>query len=92
MPKKPDRAVVRAAILEVVDNQLRDGDPPETRQTLARLMAEGFSRQEARRLIGMVILCEMNDMVREGRIFDEARFAAHLQRLPEPPWDEEADG
>jgi hypothetical protein len=40
--------VLQAAIYDVVDNQLRDGTPPETRQTLDRLMAEGHIRQEAR--------------------------------------------
>jgi len=29
---------VGAAIMEVVDNQLRDGTPPETRQTFDRLL------------------------------------------------------
>jgi hypothetical protein len=91
MPKKGDRAIARAAIFEVVDNQLRAGDPPETRRTLERLMEEGRSRQEARRLIALVVICEINDMVREGRAFDEARFVAALQRLPEPPWGEESD-
>ena len=36
--------VLQALIYEVVDNQLRDGTPPETRQTLERLIAEGHTR------------------------------------------------
>ena len=34
---------LRVAFLAVVENQLRDNDPPETRQTLERLQAEGYS-------------------------------------------------
>lgn len=41
---------LKASFLEVVDNQLRANDPPETRQTLDRLIAEGISR-ETRRIL-----------------------------------------
>ena len=34
---------LKAAILEVVDNQIRDNDPPETKKTFNRLMKEGNS-------------------------------------------------
>ncbi len=53
--KEPNPEVVRAAMLQVVDNQLRDGEPPETRQTLERLMAEDHSEAEARQLIAAVV-------------------------------------
>ena len=85
MPDRPDPAIFRAAIFETVDNQLRDGYPPETRQTLERLMAEGHSRQEARRLIGLVVASEIFAVFKEQRPFDEPRFVASLRRLPEPP-------
>jgi len=39
---KPDLPAVQAAVLEVVENQLRDGTPPETKQTFERLMADGY--------------------------------------------------
>jgi len=42
---------LRRAILEVVENQLRDNTPPETRATLDRLIAEGCSRKEAIELL-----------------------------------------
>src|SRR6266567_3979216 len=38
---------LKAAILEVVENQIRASDPPETRQTFERLLAAGYSRKEA---------------------------------------------
>lgn len=46
MAKKPkheeSNPQLRASFLEVVDNQLKANDPPETRQTLDRLIAQGI--------------------------------------------------
>ena len=46
---------LKAVILEVVDNQLRANKPPETRSTLERLIKEGYSKEEAKKLIGCVV-------------------------------------
>jgi hypothetical protein len=43
------------AILEVVENQIRDNDPPETRQTIDRLVEEGYTAEEARRLVSTTV-------------------------------------
>jgi hypothetical protein len=75
-------------MLEIVDNQVRDNTPPQTRQTLARLQAEGHSPEEARRLIGYIVAVELNDMLRELRPFDVAAFVVALERLPALPLDE----
>lgn len=69
-------------ILEVVEKQLREGVPPQTRETLERLKAEGFSEVEARQLIGSAISSEMRAVVAEGRKFSEERFLAMLRELP----------
>jgi hypothetical protein len=79
---RPANPAVTEAMLEVVDNQVRDNSPPETRETLDRLVAEGHSTEYARRLIAFVILVEANDMLRERREFDLARYVAALRRLP----------
>lgn len=80
--------LLRETILEVVDNQLRTGQPPETRQTLDRLMAAGYSREEARSLIGAAVVTEIWRVLHEQQPYDEARYVAALQRLPELPDDE----
>ena len=46
---------LKSAILDVVDNQLQANDPPETRQTFDRLISEGYSEDEAKKLIGCVV-------------------------------------
>lgn len=47
---------LKSAILEIVDNQLRANDPPETRQTFDLLISEGYSEKEANKLIGCVVV------------------------------------
>ena len=43
------------AILAVVDQQMQDNTPPETRRTFERLVALGYAPEDARRLIGDVV-------------------------------------
>jgi hypothetical protein len=50
---------LKAAILEAVNNQLKSGDPPETRQTFNRLIVEGISEKDAKIYIGQAIAVEM---------------------------------
>jgi hypothetical protein len=83
--RKPDRAILRAAFFETVDNQIRDNDPPETKQTLQRLIAEGHSREEARRLIAYIVAYEIFGILKDSRPFDRVHYVAALRRLPELP-------
>ena len=39
---------------QIVGTQLRDGTPPETRQTFERLVAEGYTPEGARQLLAHV--------------------------------------
>ena len=75
----------RQALIEVVENQLRDDDPPETRQALERLTAAGHSRAKAIDMIAAALLAEMNSMLAAGKVFDRARFKRRLDRLYEEP-------
>ncbi len=83
----PPNPVLNAAILEIVDNQLAEGTPPETRQTFDRLVQTGNTSEEARRLIGCVVLSEIFEVMQRGQPYDEARFVAALRRLPQLPWE-----
>lgn len=78
---------LRAAILEVVDSQLATGEPPEARQTLERLVAEGHTREGARELIATAVVAEIFDVMAAGKAYDEARYKAALARLPRLPWE-----
>jgi Domain of unknown function (DUF1841) len=72
---------LKAAILEVVENQIRDGDPPETRQTLERLLAAGYARKQAIEMIGSAVVEEIWAIQHEHKPFDRARFTALLEQL-----------
>ena len=78
---------LKAAILEVVDNQISGNDPPQTRQTYQRLIASGLEESEARRLIGCVVVSEVFDILKKGETFNLERFVAALARLPKLPWE-----
>lgn len=78
----------RQAVLDVVANQLRDNNPPETKQTYDRLRAAGYSDEDARILIGQVVTCEIFDVMKKGETFDHKRFIARLAKLPDEPFDE----
>ena len=79
-------ARIRAQRL-AVENQLRDGAPPETRATLERLLAEGFSRDAAAELIACVVSTEIFDVLKSGQPYQEDRYVAGLRALPRLPWD-----
>ena len=82
---------LRAAILEVVYNQLRDNTPPETRETFERLQREGHSVDEAKRLIGVVVSYELFDVLKSKQPYNEARFVNSLKQLPKLPFDDEGE-
>lgn len=80
---------LQAAIMEVVENQLRNNDPPRTRQTFRRLIEAGYSEEEAKRLIGCVVSAEIFDILKKNEPFNLDRFVKALNKLPEMPWEEE---
>ncbi len=81
---------LRKAILEVINNQMRDNDPPETNQTFVRLKKEGFSEEEAFKLIGYVVASEVFTVLKESRSYDKAKYISALNALPKLPWEKEA--
>ena len=78
---------LKATILEVVENQLRDGDPPETRETMDRLMREGHSEADARLLPGQAVTVEVYCIWKEKKPFNRERFVRNLRGLPAQPYE-----
>ena len=76
-----DDKTVRDAFLDTVLNQLETGDPPETKATLERLMAEGYSRPQALQAIAAALRTEMNRMLSESTPFDNDKYAALLSKI-----------
>ncbi len=78
-----DRAGPRltAAILEAVDNQLRDSNPPEVKKTYHRLVAQGYSTEEARRLIGAVLSSEVYAVLKDKNRYNSKRYVGAVRKL-----------
>lgn len=88
--KKTEDQRLRLAILEVINNQIKDNNPPETKLTHDRLLRAGFSEKETLRLIGYVVASEVFTVLKENRPYDHGKYIAALNALPKLPWKKEA--
>lgn len=73
-------------VIQVVENQLEDGEPIIVKETLMRLMMTGHSRDEALELIACALSVELAAIAELGGAFDLARYQTNLAQLPEVPW------
>jgi len=84
----PEGQLAGEGIIEAIENQILDNDPPETRITLDRLMSLGESRNNAMRYIGAVMAQEMFEVLHNKQPYSEDRYIENLKNLPELPFDE----
>jgi hypothetical protein len=80
LPK--NNALLNGAMLEAVETQLSNNDPPETRQTLDRLLAWGFTEKDAKQLIASAIFAESVEVLKYQTPFNHDRFVRFLNQLP----------
>ena len=71
---------------EIIENQVRDGEPQAARTTLERLLAAGHARDEAIALMGCVLSVELHEILCNETAFDGVRYALNLAALPELPY------
>ena len=83
--KEKTNPYLREAFLEVVDNQLRDNNPPETKETLDRLKAEGYSVKDAKLLIAQAVAVEAYMIMKTNAPYNQERFVRNLRALPQEP-------
>jgi len=76
---------IRAAFIEIVDNQLAANDPPETKQTLDRLLREGWSHDDAKALLCQCVITEVFRIGKYKEAFNQKRFLYNLNNLPNEP-------
>ncbi len=81
---KPER--LRAAIFEVVKNQMREESPPETRESYDRLRAEGYSEEETMKYLGSVVATEIFEVLEKGRPYNKENYIKALKALPNSPF------
>ena len=84
----PDGQLLGEAVIEAIENQIRENDPPETKLTLDRLMSLGESRENAMRYIGSALSVEIFEAVKNKTPYNEKRYLTNLKNLPELPFDQ----
>ena len=65
----------------MVDNQLRDNDPPAAKEAYQKLLDAGYSMREAKEKIGAVALTEIYDVMKEKQSYDEKRSTNALAEM-----------
>jgi len=53
------------------------------------LIKEGFSREKAVELIGIVVVHEIYNVLKQNENFNRKRFVTVLRQLPKLPYDED---
>jgi hypothetical protein len=74
-------------LIQAVKEQIRQGDPPETKETFDRLRREGHVEDEVYRLLGCVMTSEIYDVMKDERVFDRDLYVRRLRALPKLPWE-----
>jgi hypothetical protein len=79
--------ILRAQIFEIIRNQIKDNDPPETKITYNRLKTLGYSDFETNQLIGQCVAVELFQVMKFKEPFDEMRYISNLKNLPKEPFE-----
>ena len=72
-----------ADLIEVIENQLEDGNPQKVKETLMRLMMTGTSRDDALAMMACAVSIEIYDVMKNGGEFNLKRYSEHLNSLPD---------
>ncbi len=79
--------ILRKQIFEIITNQIKNNDPPETKLTYKRLIDSGYSDFETKQLIGQCVTIEIFNVLKHKMPFDEKRYVKNLQQLPKEPFE-----
>ena len=77
------------AIIEAVEVQLEENDPPKVRKALKRLISEGVDREEALKYIACALSVEIFGVMKNSEPFNPTRYDKNLDGLPDMPWEDE---
>ena len=76
------------AVFEAINNQIRNNNPPETKQTYDRLMKKIKNHDEVMKYIGVVMMAEILDILKTKKPFNKKRYIGRLNKLPDISWAE----
>ncbi|APQ17461.1 hypothetical protein [Maribacter hydrothermalis] len=80
--------ILRNQILEIVKNQIKENNPPETKTTFDRLRSQEFDDSQTRQMIGQCISVELFQIMKTSEPYNNARYIKNLKKLPKQPFDE----
>lgn len=72
---------LKKLLLEVVENQLRNNDPPITKITFDRLISNGYTEAEAKERIAAAVIGQIYDMLRDGKSFNLEEYESELNSI-----------
>lgn len=72
---------LKKTILSVVDNQLRDNDPPITRETFERLQTNGYTAKQAKEKIAAVLVEDIYTVISTKKPHNEQLYETRLKEL-----------
>lgn len=78
---------MREQIFEIIKNQLKDNNPPETKATYDRLINQGFDDFQTRQMIGQCIEIELFEIFKFGKPYNNDRYIKNLKKLPKELFD-----
>ncbi len=79
--------LLREQIFEIIKNQLKNNDPPETKITYDRLIKLGYNDLQTRQMIGQCVAVELFEVINNNKPYNNTRFIKNLKKLPEEPFD-----
>lgn len=78
---------LKEQILEIINNQLNDNNPPETKITYHRLLKQGFDDSQTRQMIGQCLAVELFDVFKFSKPYNNERYVKNLLALPKEPFN-----
>lgn len=72
---------LKQLIIDVVNNQIRDNNPPIARITYERLKADGYTTQEAKEKIASVLVVDIYEVLKNNTPHNEAEYERQLSEL-----------
>ncbi len=89
MDTEQDSYMTEETLIETVENQIADGEPRKVKETLMRLVMTGTPREEAIEWMACALAIEVSDVMQNNASFNQARYAQHLDALPNLDWMED---
>lgn len=74
------KRILHGSIMEAVENQLKEGNPPFVTEIFFSLQRKGYNRREARTVIASVLIEEMYYVLRDKREYDEKKYESALKK------------